>query len=92
MWKLRKLTANGLLFPTAPAKSAMTVSGVMLVAGPGAAAACDIREGGAGGTIVCSLAAPPNQSDWFAVDGPFVLTDPYLDNLTGAGSSLTFAG
>jgi hypothetical protein len=89
MNRLKKLTANGLLFPGQ--SGTFAIRGLRLQAGGGAAASCDIREGGSTGPIVSSLAAPVNQAAFWAVKGPFVLVDPYLDNLTGAGASVGVA-
>jgi hypothetical protein len=57
---------------------------IVLTAG-GAAATADIRQGGAGGAIVLSLASPTGQStgNWT----PMVIQDPHV-TLSGAGASL----
>jgi hypothetical protein len=88
--KLKKLSANGPFFAAVAgaASQPLAIRGLHLTAGAAAAASCDIQESG---VTVCSLACAAGQSDWFAVDGPFVITDPSLANLTGAGASLTFA-
>jgi hypothetical protein len=60
-----------------------------LILTPGAAAAtCDIKEKGTGGTVVLSLSAPANGPSTF-IDGPIAIQDPYLSAIAGAGASLT---
>jgi hypothetical protein len=63
---------------------------VTLVLTPAAAvAACDIKEGGTGGTVVLSVQAAANGGS--VQVGPFRIKDPFISALTGAGAKLSVA-
>lgn len=80
-YKPKQYAATGVMLPSpGPA-----IFGYVILTGGGAAATADIREGGATGAIVLSLAAAGG--GWSGVEVPISIYDPHL-TIAGAGATL----